>query len=206
MIIVPETPPEATAAEYFRASVEKVFDGDGFLAKVWNPIKGKWIDGVPFRFAFIDAPEMEQPGGREAMDFLDSLIGGKELRLDPVGKESSGFSAVDAFRRVLCTAYITEPMKPGPIEYYHQGACGLGTASVERLVTRNVELEMVINGWAWIATQYDFDRRTDYLAAQDDAKCNRRGLWAQNNPEAPWSFKRRQRQRAARDQAQGRLI
>jgi micrococcal nuclease len=45
-----------------------------------------------------------------------------------------------------------------------------------RPVTRNIELEMVVNGWAWVTEQYAFDRETEYFDAQDDARNNRRGL------------------------------
>jgi endonuclease YncB( thermonuclease family) len=50
-------------SETFEAKVQKVFDGDGFLASVWNPLRRKWVERVPFRFAFIDAPEMGQLHG-----------------------------------------------------------------------------------------------------------------------------------------------
>ncbi|MFL0670786.1 MAG: thermonuclease family protein [Erythrobacter sp.] len=87
MIIVPDDPGPAGPDDVFKAAVRKVFDGDGFLASVWHPYRQAWVERVPFRFAFIDAPEMEQPFGQEAKDFLAGLIADKELRLDPVGKE-----------------------------------------------------------------------------------------------------------------------
>ena len=89
MIIVPDDPGPAGPDEVLKAAVRKVFDGDGFLANVWHPYRESWVERVPFRFAFIDAPEMEQPFGPEAKDFLVDLIANKELRLDPVGKEST---------------------------------------------------------------------------------------------------------------------
>lgn len=58
MITVPDDPGEAAVDEVLQATVIKVFDGDGFLARVWNPHREVWVDQVPFRFAFIDAPEM----------------------------------------------------------------------------------------------------------------------------------------------------
>lgn len=85
MIIVPDDPGPAGPDDVFRATVRKVFDGDGFLASVWHPYRQAWVERVPVRFAFIDAPEMEQPFGQGAKDFLAGLIAGKELRLDPAG-------------------------------------------------------------------------------------------------------------------------
>jgi endonuclease YncB( thermonuclease family) len=75
-----------------------------------------------------------------------------------------------------------------------------------RPVTRNIELEMIVNGWAWVAEQYTFDRENEYFAAQDDARRDRRGLWAMDNPEPPWSFKRRQRRCSKAFEGQGQLI
>lgn len=206
MIIVPDEPEEAGPEDVFRAEVQKVFDGDGFLAKIWNPLRECWVERVPFRFAFIDAPEKGQPFGDEARDYLIQLIHGKELRLDPVGKESSGYLPFDGYKRLLCMAFITERIEAGPLHYYHRGTLGQGTAKRARTVTRNIELEMIINGWAWVTVQYDFDRKEEYLDAQNDAQLAQRGLWAMDNPEAPWTFKRRQRQKADRSRNQGSLF
>lgn len=205
MIIVPDEPDEAAPEDTLRARVQKVFDGDGFLAKVWHPVRQSWVERIPFRFAFIDAPEMDQPFGSEARDYLVNLIAGKELRLDPIGKESKGYLPFDDYKRLLCMAFITEPLSPGAISYFVDGKVGRGTSRRERTVTRNVELEMILNGWAWVTVQYDFDRQEQYLQAQEDAKGARRGLWSAENPEAPWTFKRRQRRLADRNRGQGTL-
>lgn len=206
MIIAPEVPDEASPLEYFKARVTRVFDGDGFMADVWHPMRQNWVSGVPFRFAFIDAPELQQPGGKEAADFLASLIAGKTLRLDPVGKESNGFLPVDSYKRMLCMGYLTEQVKAGPIGYYLNGECLTGTVWRPRPISRNVELEMIVNGWAWKLQQYTFDREDDYAAAQRDAQKNRRGIWAADNPEPPWRFKRRLEQAKRRLTDQPKLI
>lgn len=206
MIIAPDQPEEASEDEVYTAVVTKVFDGDGFLAKLWNPYAHVWIERVPFRFAFIDAPEMEQPGGPEARDVLSRLILGKTLRLDPIGKESTGYKPIDPYRRVLCMGYLTDELAPGKVDYFLQGAYSSGTAKRARLVTRNVELEMIVNGWAWVVQQYTFDREAEYFEAQEFARRTRRGLWADNNPEAPWKFKARQRRLNKVRQRQSSLI
>ncbi|WP_057884246.1 thermonuclease family protein [Tsuneonella troitsensis] len=206
MIIAPDQPEAASEDEVFQAVVTKVFDGDGFLAKLWNPYAHVWIERVPFRFAFIDAPEMEQPGGPEARDVLAGLILGKSLRLDPIGKESTGYKPIDPYRRVLCMGYFTDELAPGRVDYFLQGVCGSGTAKKARLVTRNIELEMIVNGWAWVVQQYAFERETEYFEAQESARRARRGLWATNNPEAPWKFKARQRRRSNASSSQTPLL
>jgi endonuclease YncB( thermonuclease family) len=56
-----------------------------------------------------------------------------------------------------------------------------------------------------VTEQYTFDREK-YFAAQDDARQNRRGLWAMDEPEPPWNFKRRQKRGSRTFEGQGRLI
>lgn len=47
MIIVPDDPGPASPLEYFKATVTTVFDGDGFMADAWNPMRGVWVRGLP---------------------------------------------------------------------------------------------------------------------------------------------------------------
>jgi endonuclease YncB( thermonuclease family) len=54
---------------------------------------------------------------------------------------------------------------------------------------------MVVNGWAWVMEQYAFEREEAYCAAQDDARREKRGLWAMDNPEPPWRFKQKEKRR-----------
>jgi endonuclease YncB( thermonuclease family) len=202
-IIAPDLPTTNDVAEMLQAEVMKVFDGDGFLARVWHPERENWVPGVPCRFAFIDAPEMRQPLGTEAEAFLQQLIGGKTLKLAPIGKESSGYLPIDGYKRMLCMGYLTEEMPTGEVQYFKDGKCRVGVVKRARPVTRNVELEMVINGWAWVMKQYAFDREDEYFAAEEDARRERRGIWAMGKPEPPWAFKQKEkrRQMAAKLQA-----
>jgi endonuclease YncB( thermonuclease family) len=147
-----------------------------------------------------------QPFGRESGAFLQSLIAGKRLRLDPIGKESTGGIPIDPYKRVLCMGYLTENMAIGRIHYYLNGKYSVGCVKSARSVTRNIELEMIVNGWAWVVEQYTFDREEEYSEAQNDARQNGRGLWAMDYPEPPWVFKRRQRRRRPSDGSQPRLF
>ena len=186
--------------------VLKVFDGDGFLARVWDPHRKEWAGRIPFRLAFIDAPEIEQPFGNEAMKFLSSLISGKELRLGLIGKESTGGIPIDQYKRVLCVAYLTEQLPAGRVDYYIDGKCGAGSIKAPRSIARNIELEMIVNGWAWVVRQYAFEQEQVYFEAEENARQNRRGLWIVDSPEPPWVFKRKQRQRRKRDHGQSNLF
>lgn len=182
--------PERPETETLNVSVLKVFDGDGFLAGIRDP---RSLSRLEFsaRLGFIDAPEMEQPGGPEARDFLQALIGGKRLDIVPLIKMDTG-GIVDRHSRIVCVAYLTEEFPtdwiaslPGSPEIPRQ----------HRRITRNVELEMILNGWAWVLERYQPEER--YFEALHDARSHRRGIWAYEDNVHPWDFKK-QRYRARR--------
>lgn len=107
VIIVPEHPQTGT----IKVPVVKVFDGDGFLTrfKAHEVTGNRWDQAeieLTARFGFIDAPEMEQPGGREARDFLVSLIGEQWLELVILTKMDTGRS-MDRHGRVVCVPFDT---------------------------------------------------------------------------------------------------
>src|SRR3546814_5607131 len=84
--------------------------------------------------------------------------------------------------------------------------CALVTGVRRVLFRRNMELEMIINGWAWVTEQYALDREEEYFEAQEDAQRNRRGLWAMDDPEPPWEFKRRRKRLSKADDLQAHLF
>lgn len=62
---------------------------------------------------------------------------------------------------------------------------------------RDVNLEQVREGSAWVYTQYlkelpEADRKR-YLEAEQQAKEERRGLWRDSDPEPPWQWRRDKR-------------
>ena len=177
MLIAPEEP----GCETIRASVLKVFDGDGFLARIWNPLRNAHQD-VAVRFGFIDAPEMEQPGGTEAKAFLTSLIGDRSVDLAILTKMDRG-GITDRHGRIVCVPYL--PADTSLASAIRSLAFGRPS---HELVTRNVELEMLLNGWAWVLDRYGPDDR--YFDALEDAQRNRRGIWAFDGNVSPWEFKR----------------
>lgn len=55
---------------------------------------------------------------------------------------------------------------------------------------RNINMEMLGDGWAWADSR--FLSRVDhprYMTAERIARNRKNGLWAQENPQPPWSFK-----------------
>ncbi len=53
-----------------------------------------------------------------------------------------------------------------------------------------INLEMVCDGHAWWYERYA-KKATDYKQCQEDAQQNKRGLWAEEEPIAPWDWRRR---------------
>lgn len=170
MLIVQEEP----GGETLPVLVLRVFDGDGFLAKVAVPNRGIEME-LSVRMGFIDAPEMEQPGGKEARDFLHNIIAGKRVELTILTKMDTG-GIVDRHGRVVAVPYIRQAPPPS-----------LTVPSTARSICRNIELEMVINGWAWVLDRYCPDER--YFEALEDAQRHRRGIWTRDDNVHPWTIK-----------------
>lgn len=63
--------------------------------------------------------------------------------------------------------------------------------SIVRLNGRNINKEMVAEGYAW-AYKKDLDRPDvpDYIDLEDQARQKRLGLWQQHNPVPPWKFRK----------------
>lgn len=181
MLIVPEDPSPDT----IRVPVLKVFDGDGFLTRIESPRRSASLE-VTIRLGFIDAPEMEQPGGEDARNFLQSLIGGRWVDLAILMKMDTG-GIVDRHNRIVAVPYL---------KIDHQGPSSASGSIAGRLFRRmsspafrNIELEMVLNGWAWVLDRYEPDQR--YFEALEDAQRSRRGIWAFEDNLHPWEFKKR---------------
>lgn len=191
MLIVPEEP----EGETLRVPVLKVFDGDGFLTRVADHRRGVEME-FTVRFGFIDAPEMEQPGGRDAKDFLERLIGGQWLDLAILTKMDTG-GIVDRHGRVVAIPYLRQ-MNSGVGGLMSSLRSLTGLLNAEKSLCRNIELEMVLNGWAWVLDRYEPHER--YFQALDDAQRNRRGIWARDDNIHPWEFKKNR----YREKRQGR--
>jgi micrococcal nuclease len=58
-------------------------------------------------------------------------------------------------------------------------------------LTRNIEIEMLLNGWAWVLERYGPDEI--YFEALEVAQRNKRGIWASEDNVHPWTFKGQRR-------------
>jgi endonuclease YncB( thermonuclease family) len=170
LLTVPEDPGDDTV----RVPVLRVFDGDGFLTRIVVPGRGVQVEAA-VRFGFIDAPELGQPGGYEARDFLAKLIDRRWLDLVILLKMDTG-RIIDGHGRIVAVPYLRQ----------------------QDLVSRNIELEMVLNGWAWVLDRYEPEPH--YFAALEDAQRHRRGIWARSGNIHPWEFKKQTHQARRKQQ------
>jgi len=180
------TAAERVDTQTLRVRVLRVFDGDGFLTRIWHPEHRREVE-VGARFGFIDAPEMDQPGGPEAKQFLENIIADKWLELAILLKYDTG-QIFDRHKRLVCVPYLPEDQGEvsgaSPLDLLKALISPLGSGNM----MRNIELEMVLNGWAWVVEKYGPDEK--YLEALADARQNKRGIWARPDNIAPWCFKR----------------
>lgn len=177
---------EQPGCETLRVPVLKVFDGDGFLTRIRNSRGGLQLEAT-VRFGFIDAPEMEQPGGIEAQQFLSSLIAEKWLDLVVLKKMDTGKS-FDRHGRLVCIPYLLDDQPNEPRETGSSIGTMIRSFLAPNIVSRNIELEMVLNGWAWVLDRYGPDE--SYSEALEDARRNKRGIWSRDDNVHPWEFKK----------------
>ena len=60
-----------------------------------------------------------------------------------------------------------------------------------RVGTRNINEEMVLEGWAWAYREYiKGPYASEFIRAEQRAREKRRGLWGLYNPQPPWEFRR----------------
>ena len=103
---------------------------------------------VRVRLLGIDAPELDQPKGRESRAALVAKLTGGLVRVEGDARDQHG--------RLLGTL---------------------------RLDDRDLNREMVAEGWAWAFTGFAED--SDLIAAESAARRARRGVWADPQPLPP---------------------
>lgn len=66
--------------------------------------------------------------------------------------------------------------------------------AVLKLAGRDINAEMVAEGMAWAYRQYlHGPYASSYIALEEQARRQHRGLWRDTNPQPPWEFRRGQR-------------
>jgi len=68
----------------------------------------------------------------------------------------------------------------------------LGTIYLNDL---DINLQQVKDGFAWHYKQYS--KKKHYAEAEDLAQKDKKGLWAEKNPQAPWEFRKNKKKKSS---------
>ena len=128
-----------------KAHTQTVQDGDSI-------IRG---DGVRVRLYGIDAPEKDQPYGREARKALKQYM--------PLVAKMKEYDE-DRYGRLIVELFTED--------------------------NKSINAAMICSGAAWWYEYYAPDR-PQFQQCQEDAQKNKRGLWAEDDPVAPWDWRRK---------------
>jgi len=153
------------AAEPRTCPVVGVSDGDTLTARCGTA--GDY-EQIKVRFNGIDAPEKRQPVGQRAKEALSGLVYMKEATLD--------CPKTDRYGRSVCKVMVAPTSAPrGP-------------------KTLDAGLAMVTVGMAWwyraYAREQTAEERGQYEFAETEAKAKRVGLWHDEEPVAPWDWRK----------------
>ena len=155
-----------------------VYDGDTLLLKenmqgttpqalrASPPNRGAF---TRIRLASIDAPEKDQPYGAESTLLLRKLIQNKTV-----------------------LAHVQDTDKYGrKIAYIQLSNKDTATVSDPLAVSKDISSIMLANGAAWHYKAFDKTKAKYNLhyAIEQQARFNKRGLWAQEKPIAPWLWR-----------------
>jgi len=70
-------------------------------------------------------------------------------------------------------------------------AIGKRSVGIVYLNGKNINQEMVAEGWAWAYRQYlDRPHASEFIKLEEQARAKKLGLWQQNNLEPPWEFRK----------------
>ena len=137
-------------AAYADQPLVTVYDGDTI----------RWA-GEPIRLHGADAPELDQPGGIAARDWLIEKITGYPIRIDRRGK--------DQYNRTIAIVYV--------------GSKAPGDTTIR---FRSVNKAIVLDGNAWAYREHS----TTYVGDEIAARKAERGLWWPGScPQAPWHWR-----------------
>lgn len=144
-------------------TVTKVSDGD--TLQVTDALGTK----VKVRFYGMDAPETEKSNKK---------TGKVSKPGQPYGEE-----AFQALRQKIDHQRVRLDVMD--IDQYKR------TVAIVWFGNRNINREMVTDGWAWAYRQYlDRAHASEYITAEEQARKAGKGLWKQNNPQPPWEFRK----------------
>lgn len=120
------------------------------------------------RFYMVDAPEKDKPNQK---------AGSLNRPGQPYGDEAwKALSAKIYGKRVKVDVMVLNRKN---------------VMSVVWLDGRNINREMVAEGWAWAYRRHrDQPHAPEYIQAEEHARSRKLGLWQQSAPQPPWEFRK----------------
>jgi len=148
--------------------VTKVFDGDTL-----NVMDSRGRT-VKVHLYGVDAPETEK---------LNRTGGRTNRSGQPYGDESG---------KVLAAKIYQKRVKVEVMDVDHNSR----SISVVWLDGRNINREMVAEGYVWAYREYlDQSHSAEYIQAEEQARSRKLGLWQQIDPVPPWEFRKQFKKR-----------
>ena len=154
---------EAEKTKVIIGRCTKVSDGDTIHVVTDGNEKFK------VRLNRIDAPEKDQPFGKESTEYLSKLIRGKTVRVE--------YDSKDQYGRILGIVYLEQSSNPNNPN--------------NRTIRQDINLKMVATGNAHHYSY--FDKTPAYAAAESAAKAQKLGLWAADNVISPYEWRKNKR-------------
>lgn len=147
----------------FKYKVLNVHDGDTIKVRSGN-------QNLNIRFACIDAPELKQPGGVEAKDYLKSLI-----------QQSKGYVGLNIISKDRYDRTIAEVWVNLPSEDFPNGSPNL------------VQSLLAATGKVYAYDQYkkDCPNWDGVKDSENYARQNNLGVWGDRSAVKPWDWRRR---------------
>ena len=148
--------------------VVKVADGDTIT--ILNDIGNKHR----IRLGGIDAPEKDQPYGKESTQSLLELTSGKTVVIE--------YEKRDRYKRIIGKVLVDPPGK-------------VFCMALDCVKKIDAGLEQIKSGLAWHYKKYQGEQSVEdrgaYGVAEVEAKEKLLGLWEDDEPMAPWDWRRR---------------
>jgi len=162
MLVYPSQGYSKQPIRTLKGTVTKVYDGDSIK------INSQGIK-LKIRLYGIDAPETEK---------RKKKTGRVRKPGQPYGEEA---------RKALEDSIYLTKIKVDVMDIDRHKRL----VSVVWLNNRNINKEMIAQGWAWAFRKYlDEPYASEFICLEEQARQKRLGLWQQYNPQPPWKFKK----------------
>jgi endonuclease YncB( thermonuclease family) len=160
--------PSPALAVTLEGKVIKVADGDTITIENHKGKKHR------IRLGGIDAPEKDQPYGKESTQSLIGLVSGKPVVIE--------YEKHDRYRRIIGKVLVDPPGE-------------VFCMALDCVKKIDAGLEQIKRGLAWHYKKYQGEQSVEDRGAYGEAEVEARekelGLWKEKNFMAPWEWRRK---------------